>query len=226
MNHFIELGYDEWDDIWIAIHSGSRGLGHEVATKYMEMAAGGKDVEGHHGWAADSELGKQYIMDQKFCEAYALANRWNMIENVIAVLRDFGLVTPILKSINRNHNHVEYHDGMYIHRKGATQAKYGYDGVIPGCMRDGFFVVRGKGNADSLWSSSHGAGRVLGRFKAKKVLNMEDFESEMEGIAADVSFSTLDESAGAYKDIHEVMAQQEDLVEVVNYVQPLINVKG
>jgi len=98
-------------------------------------------------------------------------------------------------------------------------------GVIPGNMRDGSFVVIGKGNADSLASSSHGAGRVMSRVKAKKMISLEEFEASMRGITGTVDTNTLDESPFAYKDIFEVMKLQEDLVEVEEHIKVLINVK-
>jgi tRNA-splicing ligase RtcB len=128
--------------------------------------------------------------------------------------------------INRNHNHAELKDGLWIHRKGATHAEKGMMGVIPGNMRDGSFIVKGKGNPDSLYSSSHGAGRVLGRIQAKKTLNSEEFKNSMKGITAKVDDSTLDESPNAYKNIFEVMEQQKNLVDVVCHISPLINIKG
>ncbi|MEW5891242.1 MAG: RtcB family protein [Pseudomonadota bacterium] len=130
--------------------------------------------------------------------------------------------------INRNHNHAEEKDGLWIHRKGATHAEEGMMGVIPGNMRDGSFVVRGKGNPDALCSSSHGAGRVMGRKEAKERLDMATFRQEMEdrGIQARVEAATIDESASAYKDIFEVMAMQRDLVEVIHHIKPIINIKG
>lgn len=99
-------------------------------------------------------------------------------------------------------------------------------GVIPGNMRDGSFIVRGKGNPDSLYSSSHGAGRVLGRKEAKRLLDVADFAETMQGVQALVEESTLDESPFAYKDIFDVMRLQEDLVEVVAHVRPMVNIKG
>ena len=99
-------------------------------------------------------------------------------------------------------------------------------GVIPGNMRDGSFIVRGKGNPRSLWSSSHGAGRVMGRREAKQKLRMEQFSDAMKGIIARVERSTLDEAPMAYKDIFTVMDLQKDLVEITAHVKPLINIKG
>ena len=128
--------------------------------------------------------------------------------------------------INRTHNHAEYHHGWWIHRKGATHAEQGMMGVIPGNMRDGSFIVRGKGNPDALWSSSHGAGRVLGRKKAKELISLADFTNTMAGVTARVSKDTLDESPDAYKDIFSVIKQQSELVDVVAHVTPIINIKG
>jgi tRNA-splicing ligase RtcB len=135
------------------------------------------------------------------------------------------------KLINRNHNHAELRNhpefgDVWVHRKGATHADEGMMGVIPGNMLDGSFIVKGKGNINSLWSSSHGAGRILGRKKAKEVLKLEDFEEVMEGILADVDEKRLDESPFAYKNIFTVMEEQKDLVEIVAHVKPIFNVKG
>lgn len=228
-NHFIEIGEDAENKIWIIIHSGSRGIGHAVASHYMRIASGdGKAREGHYGLQADSQNGMDYIKDLAFCLAFALENRKQMIDRIVDSI---SAHVPFLgcdykNLINRNHNHAEMRDGKWIHRKGATHAELGMMGVIPGNMRDGSFIVRGKGNSDSLFSSSHGAGRVLGRKKALKTLNMAEFEKSMEGITAKVCQDTLDESAFAYKDIFDVMRLQEPLVEVVAHVKPIINIKG
>lgn len=218
-NHFIEIGYDENEDCWIVVHSGSRGFGHSVATHYMKLGS----------WlATDSEEGISYKNDLDFVLRYALLNRELMIKRIVkAIDTVIGDVTVDIESfINRNHNHVEFKDGLCIHRKGATHAEEGMMGVIPGNMRDGSFIVRGKGNSESLCSSSHGAGRVLGRRAAKRKLSIDDFSKTMEGIVAKVDESTLDESPYAYKDIFEVMKLQADLVEVISWVCPLVNIKG
>ena len=230
-NHFIEIGTDETDAVWIVIHSGSRNLGHSVATHYMRVASGdGKAREGHFALHEDSEAGKAYIADLEFCLAYALENRQGMISRIEEALQNVLCNGKVLweTKINRNHNHAEKKDGQWIHRKGATHAEAGMEGVIPGNMRDGSFIVIGKGNPDSLYSSSHGAGRVMGRAEAKRSLDMAIFKKEMaeRGIQARIDESTLDESAGAYKNVFEVMAMQRDLVEVRHHIKPLINIKG
>lgn len=228
-NHFIEIGYDEDNIVWIVIHSGSRGAGHGLATEYMKLASNSdKAKEGHYGISVKSGLGQDYLNDMRWMLDYALDNRIRLLNEIIKVINKHTPGETLTDTlINKTHNHVEYHEGMgvYIHRKGATQAYEGMMGVIPGNMKQGTFIVRGKGNAESLWSSSHGAGRVLSRSKAKRDLKLEAFEEDMVGIAANVSAKTLDESRGAYKDIHEVMGMQKEQVDVVNHITPIINVK-
>lgn len=229
-NHFIEIGSDEDDVIWIIIHSGSRGIGHAVAQNYMRLASPtGKASEGHFGFEATSSEGVAYLKDMNWCLRFALLNRKIMIRLVIDSIRQCGIegAGTMDYMINRNHNHVESRDGtLWIHRKGATHAEGGMLGVVPGNSADGCFIVRGKGNKDSLNSSSHGAGRILSRRKAKETLDLGEFESRMRNVIGDVSRGNLDESPSAYKDIFKVMKQQEDLVHIEGYVKPIISVKG
>lgn len=230
-NHFIELGADESDQVWIVIHSGSRNLGHSVATHYMKVASGdGRAREGHYALSEDSAEGQEYLKDLAFCLEYALENRMGMVSRIEKAMQLEIRNGKVLweTAINRNHNHAEKKDDHWIHRKGATHAEDGMMGVIPGNMRDGSFIVRGKGNPEALCSSSHGAGRVMGRAEAKRKLDMASFRKEMEdrGIQARVEDATLDEAASAYKNIFAVMAMQQDLVEVIHHIKPLINIKG
>ena len=276
-NHFIEIGADEEDNVWIVIHSGSRGVGHGIASHYMTIAStdslddvrvaagvlfdsastdmkasvdihkyrevkarfvekkvaavlkGAKAKEGHFALDVNAGEGRHYIQDLNWCLEYALANREEMVRRIIGVIsKKLNVIneTGMIGLINRNHNHAVLKEGLWVHRKGATHAEEGMLGAIPGNMRDGTFIVRGKGNKDSLESSSHGAGRILGRKAAKKALNMEDFAETMQGITALVQEDTLDESPGAYKDIHEVIRLQKDLVEVIAHIKPIINIKG
>ncbi|CAA6805185.1 MAG: RNA-2',3'-PO4:RNA-5'-OH ligase [uncultured Sulfurovum sp.] len=180
-----------------------------------------------------TELGQNYIKDQNFALAFALENRKRMISDIHVIMNDviggeFSFQEhDEVRFINRNHNHADYdaQRDEWIHRKGATHAEKGMRGVIPGNMRDGSFVVIGKGNADALASSSHGAGRVMSRKKAKANVSMEEFEASMRGIRGTVDENTLDESPFAYKDIFEVMQLQDDLVEIEEHIKVLINVK-
>jgi tRNA-splicing ligase RtcB len=227
-NHFIEIGYDENDDIWIIIHSGSRNLGHKTATHYMKLASNSnKAREGNYSLEVTSVEGENYIMDLNFCLEFALRNREIMLERVVREIKHYCEGGANFRSlINRNHNHATFKDGLWIHRKGATHAEAGMEGVIPGNMRDGSFIVEGKGNPDSLYSSSHGAGRILSRRQAKENISLDDFKESMVGIKAKVIQGTIDESPFAYKDIFHVMKEQEELVEVKHRVIPLINIKA
>lgn len=286
-NHFIEIGYGRDDAVWIVVHSGSRGMGHKIASHYMTQAyieqnphlndmdaqiaaysekyanvkqynpavfernlelfkqkstlemqqraikVDSDKMHGIFGLDIHSELGKNYIMDQNFALAFALENRKHMIHAIVGVLNtvigvhDAFEYSDETRFINRNHNHAELDNtsGLWIHRKGATHAEKGMRGVIPGNMRDGSFVVIGKGCADSLCSSSHGAGRVMSRMRAKNTVLMKDFERSMQGITGTVDENTIDESPFAYKNIFEVMDLQTDLVDVVEHIQVLINIK-
>lgn len=267
-NHFIEVGHDEENNIWVVIHSGSRGVGHGIAAHYMTVASSDptkieeefdaksekllkhnpenydrlktqyvakkvgklRPKEGHFGFDVNSEEGKDYIQDLAWCLDFALANRKEMMARVVNAITEALDIScyelDFSELINRNHNHATERNGHWIHRKGATHAEEGMMGVIPGNMKDGSFIVRGKGNPESLYSSSHGAGRVIGRKQAMRELNLDEFKATMKDVTALVDESTLDESPLAYKDIHDVMRLQKDLVDVVAHVRPLINIKG
>ena len=227
-NHFIEIGADERDSVWVIIHSGSRGVGHGIAGEYMKLASGSDNPkEGHYGFAVKSYAGASYIADMGWALSYALLNREVMLDSVMtAISKVTGDSLTRIQTINRNHNHAVKKDGLWIHRKGATHAEDGMMGVIPGNMRDGSFIVCGKGNPDSLWSSSHGAGRIMGRGQAKRELFLPDFEKTMGDIKANISANTIDESPMAYKSIYEVMKAQSELVDIVAHVKPILNVKG
>lgn len=229
-NHFIEIGYDESNKVWIVIHSGSRNVGHKIATHYMKLASGdGKAREWHFGLRVDAQDGQDYLNDLAFGLKFALMNRKTLaMRTCDAIAHHVPGCAEFDGLINRNHNHAELKDGRWIHRKGATHAEEGMMGVIPGNMRDGSFIVRGKGNAESMSSSSHGAGRVLGRKEAKAKLSVATFCETMaaSGVQAKVGFDTVDESPLAYKDIFTVMAEQVDLVDVKHHITPIINIKG
>lgn len=235
-NHFLEFAEDGSKDIWIVLHSGSRGIGHTVAGYYMKLASNDDTAkEGHFGFDVNSQEGRDYITDMNHSLAFALENRKQMITAVYKLLEKIipdAVEEPMDFDeregtfINRNHNHAELSGEYWIHRKGATHADAGMYGVIPGNMRDGSFVVKGKGNFNSLFSSSHGAGRVLGRYKARKQLSIDEFKETMIGITAKVTEKTLDESPFAYKNISDVMDQQKELVEVIHHLKPLVNIKA
>jgi tRNA-splicing ligase RtcB len=175
----------------------------------------------------DSKEGKEYLNILHFGLEYALLNRMEMAKKIHKVLEkvlgekiDFRLIA------NKTHNHVEFSGKNLIHRKGATSSNKDELGVIPGNMRDGSYIIKGKGNKDFLNSSSHGAGRKMSRKQAKKNISMEDFKLAMKGITGVVKEATIDEAPQAYKDVNEVMKKQKDSVEVISHIKPIINWKG
>ena len=181
------------------------------------------NLEGHYGFTIDSSDGVAYIKDMNCALEFALKNRKMMIEKIKNILGN----PQELLFINKNHNHaIVDEDGFVLHRKGATGAELGVYGVIPGNMKDGSFVVIGKGCEESLCSSSHGAGRVLSRIQAKKTLSLDEFHNDMANIVTNHNDDTLDEAPKAYKNIFEVMELQKDLVDVVEHIRPILNIKG
>jgi len=230
-NHFIELGCDDdGKELWLIIHSGSRGVGHSVAKRYMIKASGSKEKEEYEKTFPldkDSEMGKEYLNVLEFGLDYALLNRLEMSYKVFDALKK--IIKENLKYeiwVNKNHNHAVYEKGFFIHRKGATPAKRNERGIIPGNMRDGSFLVVGKGNAKFLNSSSHGAGRSMSRKDAKEKYTLEQFAKSMKGIKGNISSRTLDELPMAYKNIFEVMNAQKESVRIIKHIKPIINWKG
>ena len=234
-NHFIEVGEDG-KDTWVVVHSGSRGPGHKIASYYMAKAADSdRPKEGHYGFEAATADGQGYLAAVDWASSFAQINRHMMACRVLAAVylalgrsdMDYVLL-PQDSVVNWTHNHIEVRDGRYIHRKGATASDVGQLGVIPGNREDGSFLVRGKGNPDALWSSSHGAGRVMSRGEAKRTLDPNEERAQLAkaGVVADPERGLLDESKRAYKNIYEVMELQKDMVEVLAHIRPIINIKG
>ena len=185
------------------------------------------NIENGYPLEVESQEGRAYINDMNMALDFALANREAMINNTIKAISEVLNIKPEkLRFTNKNHNHAELVDGYWIHRKGATQASDGMIGVIPGNMVDGSFIVEGKGNPDSMSSSSHGAGRVLSRRQAREQLNLTEFNECTAHLVANHSNSNLDEAPKAYKSIFEVMENQKDLVKVLDRVIPILNIKG
>ena len=234
-NHFIEIAESvnqNSDEAWIVIHSGSRGIGHKVAQEYMKMSAPGiKKFEETYPLKIDEQLGKEYLNILDFGLEFALLNRMEMIRKVIYALEK--VLHQKLKwelVVNKNHNHAikenSKNSDVYVHRKGATPAKKNELGVIPANMKDGSFIVKGKGNEKFLKSSSHGAGRAMSRSEARKKISIEQFKESMKGIQGTISQSTLDEAPMAYKNIYDVMEAQKESVSVLEHLIPIINWKG
>ena len=228
-NHFVELSLDENEkELWLIIHSGSRGIGYFIGKKYMISASGNKkEFEKTCPLDVKSVLGKEYLNIDNFAVKYALLNRLEIAQKFIEILEKI-IGEKIKYSIwaNKVHNSVVYEKSFYIHRKGATPAKKGEGGIIPGNMRDGCFLVEGLGNSKFLNSSSHGAGRKISISEAKKKYNLKDFEKIMAGVRSNVSLKTLGEIPLAYKDLFRVMDAQKKSIKIIKYLKPLINWKG
>ncbi len=184
------------------------------------------DIEGLYFIPYHSEEARNYIAEMGYCILYAMENRFTMTNVIVELIRE-QKDCVITDTINQNHNHAEVvGEGEVIHRKGATHADNGMMGVIPGNMIDGSFIVRGKGNKESLNSSSHGAGRVMSRAQAHRQLDKDKFLDEVSHIVSNATEKTLDESPRAYKNIFDVMKMQKDMVDVLDRAIPILNVKG
>lgn len=227
-NHFIEFAEGSEGTCWIIVHSGSRGVGHRVAKRYMKRSAGDdEEFEATHPLDVTSNLGKEYRNILRFGLGFAEENRMEMARRVIRELQRLlgrGINWEVWAS--NNHNHAVEEDGLFIHRKGATPAKQGERGIIPGNMRDGTYLVAGKGNKEFLQSSTHGAGRVMSRGEAKQRINVDRFVEQMKGVVSDAGESVLDEAPDAYKDLGEVMEAQQSSVDIEEHLVPLVNWKG
>jgi len=239
-NHFIEIQKGSDGYIWIMIHSGSRNLGKQVADHYHKLA-----VKLNDKWYSDnvnkelaflpiySEEGQAYINEMNYCVDFALANRKLMMENIKAIFDRACSYPKYDEMINIAHNYarIENHFGenVMVHRKGATLATEDTIGIIPGSQGTKSYIVKGKGNAESFNSCSHGAGRKMGRGQAQRDLNLEKEIKRLDDIGvvhAIRGIKDLDEAPGSYKDIDEVMKNQKDLVEVLVELTPLGVIKG
>lgn len=238
-NHFIEIQKGSDGYIWIMIHSGSRNIGFTVANHYNDIAktlnkAAGEDISTELAYIPESsKYFELYKNEMEYCLEFALANRKLMMERVKTAFREFCPEVEFSHFINKPHNFAaeEEHFGelVMVHRKGATRARKGEWGMIPGSQGTGSFLVKGKGEAQSFESCAHGAGRIMSRTQARKELDLEEEVKALDELGVLHSIrgrSDLDEAPGSYKDIDEVMRNQEDLVEVQIELQPLAVIKG
>jgi len=226
-NHFIEIGENQKGFLCITIHSGSRRPGWEIGNWYMNLAKQDNQLY-HKFFRLDSVIGEMYLQDMNYALNYALENRVKMMKKICFDILRVGYNEMNVNSfINENHNHAIITSEGVLHRKGATPADLGQLGVIPGSMLAGVYITKGLGNTEYLSSASHGAGRKMSRGFAKKNIDLDYFKMQMENIVANVSKETLDEAPDAYKDLEYVMnAQRGKVVNVVDYIKPIINVKG
>lgn len=238
-NHFIEIQKGSDGYIWIMIHSGSRNIGFTVANHYNEVAkqkskAIDRQVPKDLSFIPEnSEYFDLYWNEMNYCIDFALANRKLMMERTKLAFEEIIPEVEFSYFINKPHNFaaLEEHFGeqVIVHRKGATRARKDEWGMIPGSQGTHSFLVKGKGNANSFESCSHGAGRLMSRAAARRNLDLKEEKKFLtdQGILHAIRHKgDLDEAPSSYKDINEVMANQEALVEVQIKLQPLAVIKG
>lgn len=243
-NHFIEICGDQNADAWILLHSGSRNIGKVLAEMHISKAKGLmrerlesiSDPDLAHLTENTPEF-NAYIGDMFWAQNFAKENREEMLLRVLKDIshHQFGdarLVENFSEyfRVNCHHNYCqqEHHFGqkVWLTRKGAVSARLGEYGIIPGSMGTKSYIVRGKGNPESFFSCSHGAGRKLSRTRARATFNEKDLAAQTQGIECRKDRSIVDEIPSAYKDIEEVMRDQEDLVESVYELKQILCVKG
>lgn len=237
-NHFIELCLDENQDVWVMLHSGSRGIGNIIGRYFIDLAR--KDMRQHLANLPDQDLAylqegaahfTDYVEAVHWAQDYAMTNRREMMRLVLdALARHLPPFKLTQEAINCHHNYVaverHFEEMVYVTRKGAIRAGVDELGIIPGSMGAKSYIVRGKGEPNSFHSCSHGAGRRLSRSQAKKQFSAQDLIAQTSGVECRKDTGVLDEIPGAYKPIDEVMAHQSDLVEVVHTLKQIVCVKG
>lgn len=238
-NHFIELCLDQDARVWIMLHSGSRGVGHAIGSFFIELAR--QDMRKWFINLPDEDLAyfpegtdhfNDYVEAVGWAQDFAALNRRVMMSNIIAALRG-QISKPFdaeMEAVNCHHNYVsrENHFGesVLVTRKGAVRASKGTLGIIPGSMGAKSFIVRGLGNPESFESCSHGAGRVMSRNEAKKLVTLDEHIHDTQGVCCRKDASVIDETPRAYKPIDAVMAAQADLVEILHTLKQVVCVKG
>lgn len=241
-NHFIEMQKDGEGGVWVMIHSGSRNLGKQVADHYNELA---KDLNAR--WFSqvapktdlaflphDSAEAKDYLNEMDYCLAFSKANRAEMMRMIhIAFQESIPEDVTFSEPLDIQHNYAawenHFNHNVIIHRKGATAARAGQRGIIPGSQGTASYIVEGLGNPESFMSCSHGAGRRMGRKEAERKLDLAEEIRRMDekGILHGIrGKGDLDEAASAYKDIDLVMQEQQNLVKIVTRLEPIGVIKG
>ncbi|MCA9657998.1 MAG: RtcB family protein [Myxococcales bacterium] len=239
-NHFIELCLDEDDDVWVMLHSGSRGIGNRIGSHFIRLAR--EEMKRWFVHLPDLDLayfpeGSRYFGDYiealTWAQDFARISRELMMRAVLEVLAAADDLPPFTYgdlAVNCHHNYVarERHYGkdVFVTRKGAVRAGLGELGIIPGSMGARSYIVRGKGNRESFCSCSHGAGRVMSRTEARRRFTVDDHAAATAGIECRKDAAVIDETPAAYKSIEAVMAAQADLVEVVHTLRQVLCVKG
>ncbi|QHB73264.1 MULTISPECIES: RtcB family protein [Stenotrophomonas] len=238
-NHFVEICLDEDQRVWFMLHSGSRGVGNAIGTYFIELAK--QEMRRWMINLPDQDLAYlpegsthygDYVFAVDWAQRFARMNREIMMRNVVAAVRTV-ITKPFeaqAEAVNCHHNYVsrEHHFGkdVMLTRKGAVSARKGEMGIIPGSMGAKSFIVRGLGNEDSFHSCSHGAGRVMSRTQARKLISVDDHAKATAHVECRKDVEVVDESPAAYKPIEAVMEAQRDLVEIVHTLRQVVCVKG
>jgi tRNA-splicing ligase RtcB len=230
-NHFIELQEDEAGQLWLMLHSGSRGLGQAIRDHHLGRCRSGR--LGLRFVEADSSAGREYLADLDWALAYADLNRRRMMDVAVDLLGRIADAPPMADSYVRcHHNHVrrETHgrETLWVHRKGAIPAALGEVGLIPGSMGTASVHVVGLGHEGALGSCAHGAGRRLSRSDARRRISVKQLAREAGAVLFDhrLAVSLRDEAPSAYKDIRSVLAAQRDLARITRRLRPVLVYKG
>lgn len=239
-NHFIEVCADEGDRLWVFLHSGSRGVGNKIAMHHVKIAQ--KQCARWHIQLPHKDLAYlpegdaefwAYIKDLRWAQAFAAANRAEMVDQIVACLAMWsGAQVAAEEIITCHHNYTEkerhFGKDVWLTRKGAINAEEGKRGLIPGSMGTRSYVVTGKGCRAAFNSAPHGAGRNLSRTEARKRFTTDQLAEAMKGIEwrSENAEAFLDEIPGAYKSIDQIMEDARDLVTVDHELRQLLNVKG
>jgi len=234
-NHFVEIQADDENRAWLMVHSGSRALGQAIRDHHL--ARGEPITQRLRALDSTTEAGREYLSDLLWARRYADASRKEIARAVGDLLgRVLGTTAACAcrweTLITTDHNHVsqECHFGrqVWVHRKGAMSAQAGERGVLPGSMGTLSFHVEGRGNADALSSSAHGAGRKMSRTAARAGITEQQFRRQMEGVWYETRLAAQlrDEAPSAYKNIRAVLRAQRDLVKVTRTLRTLLNYKG
>jgi len=230
-NHFLELQRDDDQRLWLAVHTGSRGIGQAIARFHIDRT--GENPTKIRAIATNSEAGSDYLNDVRWAKLYARLSRRAIIDLVAGALGQvWDLRVDEQSRIECDHNHVqnEQHFGRsyWVHRKGAIHATQGMRAIIPGSMDSATYHVEGRGLAAALSSASHGAGRTMSRSEARQRISLRKFRESMAGIHYDITKEHMlrDEAVAAYKPISKVMQAQSELVKIIRVLRPVLSFKG
>ena len=238
-NHFIEVCLDESDRVWVFLHSGSRGVGNQIAQRHVKIAQRLAErwfLDLPHRDLAylieDTDQFWSYVRALLWAQDYARANRAEMVDRGRRVPRRVRRPSTCerVEEVSCHHNYTrrEQHFGrdVWVSRKGAISAAVGEPGLVPGSMGTRSYVVEGLGNPVALRSAPHGAGRAMSRTKARQAFTLEQLDDAMTGVEFRRTSAFLDEHPGAYKDVDVVVRDAADLVRVVHTLRQVVNVKG